>query len=85
MSLKDRLLAFEKTALCVIRKWWRPVTCLWIAATMAVHGVIVPLWRLLKHDEMPATDLTGLSLLVTAIAGAFAVREWGKIKGAAGD
>jgi len=81
MTLKERLLAGEKVALCVIRKWWRPVTCVWIAGTMAVHGVIVPLYRLFKHDEMPSTDLTGLSLLVTAIAGAFAVREWGKIKG----
>ena len=74
MSLKDRLLAFEKVALCVIRKWWRPMTCIWIAGTMAVHGVILPLLG-------TETDLTGLSLLVTATAGAFAVREWGKIKG----
>ena len=41
---------------------------------MAVHGVILPL-----TGQM--TDLTGLSLLVTATAGAFAVREWGKAKG----
>lgn len=74
MSLKQRLLAAEKVALCVIRKWWRPITCIWIAGTMAVHGVILPL---MGKD----TDLTGLSLLVTATAGAFAVREWGKIKG----
>lgn len=74
MTFKERLLAFEKTALCVIRKWWRPITCIWIAGTMAVHGVILPLLG-------TETDLTGLSLLVTATAGAFAVREWGKIKG----
>lgn len=84
MSLKDHLLAFEKTALCVIRKWWRPVTCLWIAATMAIHGVVIPLYMLLRFGQSP-TDLTGLSLLVTAIAGAFAVREWAKIKGTASD
>ena len=84
MSFKDRLLAFEKTALCVIRKWWRPVTCLWIAATMAIHGVVIPLYMLLRFGQSP-TDLTGLSLLVTAIAGAFAVREWAKIKGTADD
>lgn len=81
MSIKQRLLAFEAVALCIIRKWWRPVTCIWIAGTMAVHGVVIPLYMLLRHDQMPTTDLTGLSLLVTAIAGAFAVREWGKIKG----
>lgn len=77
MTFKERLLAAEKVALCVIRKWWRPITCIWIAGTMAVHGVILPL-------KGTATDLTGLSLLVTAIAGAFAVREWGKIKGVSG-
>lgn len=78
MTFKERILAAEKVALCVIRKWWRPITCIWIAGTMAVHGVILPL-------RGTATDLTGLSLLVTAIAGAFAVREWGKIKGVSSD
>lgn len=71
MSLKTRLLAAEKVALCVIRKWWRPVTCIWIAGTMAVHGVILPLTG-------KETDLTGLSLLVSAVAAAFAVRTWEK-------
>lgn len=77
MTFKERLLACEKIALCVIRKWWRPLTCLWIMGSMAVHGVVLPWWY--AKD----TDLTGLSLLVTACAGAFAVREWGKIKGVA--
>lgn len=80
MSLKNRLLAAEKVALCVIRKWWRPVTCIWIAGTMAVHGVFLPVARYIRTGNAD-TDLTGLSLLVTAIAGAFAVREYGKIKG----
>jgi len=73
MSLEARLLNR-------IRRWWRPITCIWIAGTMAVHGVILPLWMLIYRHEMP-TDLMGLSALVTATAGAFAVREWGKIKG----
>lgn len=80
MSFKAKFLAAQEAALCAIRKWWRPITCLWIAATMAVHGVVLPLLMFFWKGEMP-TDLTGLSLLVTAIAGAFAVREWGKIKG----
>ena len=45
--------------------------------------MILPLLMFFRKGEMP-TDLTGLSLLVTAIAGAFAVREWGKIKGSVG-
>lgn len=80
MSLKTKVLAFEKMALCVMRKWWRPLTCVWIAATMAAHGVFIPLYMLIAYGQMP-TDLTGLSLLVTATAGAFAVREWGKVRG----
>lgn len=84
MSFKAKFLAAQEAALCAIRKWWRPITCIWIAGTMAVHGVILPLLMFFWHDQMP-TDLTGLSLLVTAIAGAFAVREWGKIKGVGGD
>lgn len=80
MSIKERLLAFEKVALCVIRKWWRPLTCVWLAGTMAVHGVVLPLLVFARKGEI-STDLTGLSLLVTATAGAFAVREWGKVKG----
>ena len=84
MSLKDRLLAAEKAALCVIRKWWRPVTCIWIAGTMAVHGVFLPVARYIRTGNAD-TDLTGLSLLVTAIAGAFAVREWGKARAGGAD
>lgn len=84
MSFKARILAAQEVALCAIRKWWRPITCIWIAGTMAVHGVILPLLMFFRHNQMP-TDLTGLSLLVTAIAGAFAVREWGKIKGVGSD
>lgn len=80
MSLKERLLAAEKVCLCVIRKWWRPVTCLWIAGTMAVHGVILPVVKFFRTGQTD-TDLMALAALVTAIAGAFAVREWGKVRG----
>ena len=74
MSLSDLAKSAERKVLGLIRRWWRPITCVWIAGTMAVHGVILPM-------QGKETDLTGLSLLVTATAGAFAVREWGKTKG----
>lgn len=74
MSFKEWCATVERKTLSIIRRWWRPITCIWIAGTMAVHGVILPLMG-------QTTDLTGLSLLVTATAGAFAVREFGKIKG----
>lgn len=80
MRLKEKLLAFEAMALCVIRKWWRPITCVWIAGTMAVHGVFLPIAKYVTSGTTD-TDLMALAALVTAIAGAFAVREWGKVKG----
>ena len=74
MNIKAVFRSFEREILRIIRRWWRPVSCIWIAGTIAVHGVILPIMG-------KETDLTGLSLLVTATAGAFAVREFGKIKG----
>lgn len=68
-------------AINFIRVTWRPMTCVAICATMFVHGVGIPIYNTLYHHESPPTDLNGLSLLVTAIAGTFAVREWGKAKG----
>jgi len=63
--------------LCLIRKWWRPITCIGIAGSVMVHGIILPL--MIKQSP----DLTGLAALITAASAAFAVREWGKIKGTA--
>ena len=77
-------MSLEKRILGIIRRWWRPATCIWIAGTMAVHGVAIPIVMLIAHGQMP-TDLTGLSLLVTATAAAFAVREYGKVKGVTDD
>lgn len=61
--------------LCLIRKWWRPVTCVGIAGSVLVHGIILPLM-----NNTPA-ELMSLSALITAATAAFAVREWGKVKG----
>ncbi len=69
------MLRAQGLALALIRKWWRPLTCLGIAGSMMVHGVVLPL------ITRTSPDLTGLAALVTACAAAFAVREWGKIKG----
>ena len=73
-------MSFTECVLFQIRRWWRPLTCVALAATMFVHGIIVPMYLLLCKNQY-FSDLTGLSMLVTAVAAAFAVREWGKIKG----
>jgi hypothetical protein len=75
-----RLLAIQEALLCLVRKWWRPVSAVFIALTMGVNGVFLPLARWWRTSEFD-TDLMGLAALVTATAGAFAVREWGKVKG----
>ena len=84
MTWRQKALAFEKVALCVIRKWWRPVTCIWIALTMATHGVVIPIARFIRTGGAD-TDLMALSALVTAVAAAFAVRTYEKVKGAGSD
>ena len=58
-----------------IRVWWRPLTCVGIAASVAVNGVLIPL---LKQEPV---ELMGWAAVITACATAFGVREWGKIKG----
>jgi hypothetical protein len=63
--------------LCAIRKWWRPITCVGIAGSVVVHGIILPL------ITKTGSDLPGLAGLIAAATAAFAVREWGKTKGSA--
>jgi hypothetical protein len=77
MTILQKINKIMDIALCLIRKWWRPITCVGIAGSVMVHGVILPLMT------RQSPDLTGLAALITAAAAAFAVREWGKIKGSA--
>jgi len=73
-------LNIETTVLSKIRRWWRPLTCIAIGASVFVHGVIVPMYLLLCKNQY-FSDLTGLAALITSVAAAFAVREWGKVRG----
>lgn len=77
MNIISKINSIMNVALCLIRKWWRPITCIGIAGSVIVHGVVLPL----MIRESP--DLTGLAALITAASAAFAVREWGKIRGTA--
>lgn len=66
----------EKACLERIRVWWRPVTCIGIAAGVAINAVILPLMR------KEPISLTDLAATIASCATIFAVREWGKINGA---
>lgn len=75
MTLLKRALAVQEALLCLVRKWWRPATCIGIAGGALVNLVIIPL----ANWEVP--DMTAAAAYVTAATAAFAVREWGKHKG----
>jgi hypothetical protein len=77
MAILQKVLVAQEVALCFVRKWWRPATCAGIAGTLIVNGVVIPLYKW----EVP--DMTALAAFVTAATAAFAVREWGKVKGTA--
>jgi len=77
MSLKLRLLRAQETGLCLIRKWWRPLSCAGLVASLWVNLVIIP-W--MKRE---AVELEKAALFVTAVVAAFAVREVGKKWGTA--
>lgn len=67
----------QETALCFVRKWWRPVTCIGIAGGSVVNLVIIPL----VNWEVP--DLAAAAAYVAAVTAAFGVRAWEKHKGVA--
>lgn len=77
VSLKMHVLRIQETGLCLIRKWWRPLTCLGLLVSVWINLVVLP-WRAGKP-----IDFAPAAAFVTAIVAAFAVREIGKIKGSA--
>ena len=70
--MKRQVLVVQDVLLCVVRKWWRPVTCIGIAGGAVVNLVIVPL------SQKQPIDLGQAAAFVTACAATFAVREVGK-------
>lgn len=60
-----------------VRIWWRPVTCIGIAAGVIVNAVVLPI---INSESISLTDLAAT---IAACSTIFAVREWGKINGAA--
>jgi hypothetical protein len=77
MSLKLRVLRTQEALLCLVRKWWRPITCIGIAGGAIVNLIVIPLMK----REVP--DMAEAAAYVTAATAAFAVREWGKARGTA--
>jgi hypothetical protein len=61
MTLKHRALALMDAALCLVRKWWRPLVCLGMGGSLLVNGMLIPM-----ATHKPA-DLTGLAALVVSL------------------
>jgi hypothetical protein len=77
--IMKRALRLQEIALCLVRKWWRPVTCVGIAGGTVVNLVVIPL----KTWTVP--NLAEGAAWIGACAAAFAVREVGKAWGTASD
>lgn len=74
-TFRSGFMAAQNAALCICRKWWRPLTCMAIAGGAIVNLVLIPL----VNWQVP--NMLEASAYVTAATAAFAVREWGKHKG----
>lgn len=77
MTVTQTIMHAQEVALCLVRKWWRPVTCIGIAGGALVNLLIIPL----VNWQVP--DMTAAAAYVTAVTAAFAVREVGKRWGTA--
>jgi hypothetical protein len=76
VTLKERFTHIQNVALCLVRKWWRPITLCGVAAGTWVNLVLIPLvnWQ--------PPNLAEAAAWITACAGLSWIREWGKVKGA---
>jgi hypothetical protein len=75
--MKEVILRWQEAALCLVSKWWRPVTCIGIAGGALVNLVIIPL----VNWEVP--DMASSAAYVAAATAAFGVRAWEKKVGIA--
>jgi len=75
--MKQAILKWQEAALCLVSKWWRPVTCVGIAGGAIVNLILIPL----VNWEVP--DLTAAAAYIAAATAAFGVRAWEKRAGVA--
>ena len=67
----------QDAVVCMISRWWRPVTCVGIAGGAIVNLIVIPLYKW----EVP--DMTAAAAYVAAATAAFGVRAWEKHRGIA--
>lgn len=74
---KNRALATQEIALCVVRKWWRPAICVGLVGSVWVNLVIIP------YQKGQPIEFASASAFVGSIVAAFGVRAFEKWKGLA--
>lgn len=72
MSIFQKLLTAQEMALCLVRKWWRPLTQMGIGAALIVNGVVIPIYT------WTVPDMTAMAAYVAAATAAFGVRAYEK-------
>lgn len=71
------LMRAQEAAICVVSKWWRPVTFIGIAGGTVVNFIVIPL----STWELP--DLAAGAAWITAATAAMGLRSWEKKHGIA--
>lgn len=79
MTWKARAMAVQNGALAVARKWWRPIICLGLGASLFTNGVLMPIL------EGKGADLAGLAALVASVTPFAWFRTQEKVKGVSKD
>lgn len=73
--MKGFIMRCQNAALCLIRKWWRPVMLAGVATGTWVNLVLVPIIKW----EVP--NMAEAAAWIAACGALSWVREWGKVQG----
>lgn len=93
MSAMNRLMRAQEVALCVARKWWRPMCCVGVglsimnlAIAVFVGGIWLPLAKGQPLDFAALGNMaTGIAALVASLTPFVAARAFEKHQGVADD
>ena len=77
MNIKETFLRVQEAALCLVSKWWRPVTCIGIAGGAVINLVVIPLYT------WTPINLVDAAAYIAAATAAFGIRTWEKKLGLA--
>lgn len=76
-KIKATILRVQEAALCLVQKWWRPMTYIVLGTGTIVNTVVIPLWK------MTPVNLAEFAALIASWSPMIAIREWGKAQGVA--